>query len=103
MIDNSLKSADDIGEHRRPRDLPYRETQRSLDYGSVVTSLVRRRGRARSRGMFSGVRHLHSSAHDESAHLTCQNSLLILRFRSPHYVAGGLNAISQGDLARFQM
>src|SRR5262245_49926050 len=69
MIDNSLKSADDVGEHRRPRYLPYRETQRSLDYGSVVTSLVRRRGRARSRGLFRGIRHLHSSAQDELAHL----------------------------------
>ena len=36
VVDDPLQAADDVGEHRRPRDLPDRRLQRAFDDRTVV-------------------------------------------------------------------
>ena len=43
VVDDSLEPADDVGQHRRPRDLPNRRGQVSFDDGPVIPAVGRRR------------------------------------------------------------
>ena len=43
VIDDALEPADDVGEHRRPRELPHRRGQVSFDDGPVIPPVGRRR------------------------------------------------------------
>jgi hypothetical protein len=38
VIHDALQAADDIRYHRRPRDLPHRLPEWTLDYGPIVRS-----------------------------------------------------------------
>ena len=80
VIDDPLQAADDIGEHRRPRDLPDRRLQRPFDDRSVVAGSVENCGhRIAEKPRLSGrlaaqqrlqpvYQHLHRNHHEQHPH-----------------------------------
>src|SRR4029079_4056081 len=61
VVDDALHAADDVREHRRPRDLPYGGLERPLDDGAIVAPSLRGCGESghsvwRGRGRGFGLR-----------------------------------------------